>query len=88
MKTDIANSLSEHLIAESNRLKQMAALYAVQYAETDDKASKAAYEKYALASEELRKLHPPLCNVLHALEAMIPEQKEHDHSAPRKGGAK
>jgi len=76
--TDIANGLSDHLIAEANRLKNMAAMYAVQYAETDDKASKAAYEKYSLASEEIRKLHAPLCNVLHALEAMIPGQQERD----------
>ena len=76
MRTDIANDLSDHLIAEANRLKNMAAMYAVQYAETDDKTSKAAYEKYSLASEELRKLHAPLCNVLHALEAMIPAEQQ------------
>ena len=72
MKTDIANDLSDHLIAEAKKLDDMAKMYAVQYAESDDKASKAAFEKYAMAAGELRKLHGPLCQVLHALEAMIP----------------
>ena len=75
MKTDIANGLSDHLIAEAKKLDDMAKMHAVQYAASDDKASKAAFEKYAMAAEELRKLHVPLCRVLHALEAMIPDQQ-------------
>ena len=32
-------------------------------------------ELEAWKAEELRKLHVPLCHVLHALEAMIPDQQ-------------
>lgn len=74
MKTEAANGLQQHIIDESKRLRDMANMYAVQYADSDDEKHKASYQRYKFAADELQKLHAPTCNVLHALEAMIPAE--------------
>jgi len=71
MKTEVSDGLQKHICEESNRLREMAKMYAVQYAESDDPADKANYTRYRFAADEVQKLHAPTCNVLHALEAMI-----------------
>lgn len=71
MKTEIGDGLQKHICDESARLRDMAKMYAVQYAESDDPADKANYTRYRFAADEVQKLHAPTCNVLHALEAMI-----------------
>lgn len=74
MKTDAANSLQQHILDESKRLMDMANMCALQYVESDDEKHKASYQRYKFAADELRKLNAPTCNVLHALEAMIPDE--------------
>jgi len=74
MKTEVGDGLQKHICEESNRLRNMANMYAVQYAESDDPADKANYTRYRFAADEVQKLHAPTCNVLHALEAQIPDK--------------
>ncbi|MBA6043870.1 hypothetical protein [Pseudomonas lactis] len=74
MKTEIADGLQQRICDESKRLRDMASMYAVQYAESDDPADKAKYTCYRFAADEVQKLHGPTCNVLHALESQIPDE--------------
>ncbi|MBD9459157.1 hypothetical protein IB241_15855 [Pseudomonas sp. PDM05] len=74
MKTDIANGLQQHICDEARRLRDMASMYAIQYAGSDDPLDKANYACYKFAADEVQKLHAPTCNVLHALESQIPDE--------------
>jgi len=81
MKTEAANTLQQHILDSAKRLNDAATMYAIQYAQNDSAESKASFERYSFAAEEIRKLHLPACNILHAIEAMIPtpsEGKDHD----------
>ena len=74
MKTEIADRLQQRICDEVARLQDMAKMYAVQYAESDDPSDKAKYTCYRFAADEVQKLHAPTCNVLHALEAQISDE--------------
>lgn len=74
MKTEAANALQQHVLDVAKRLNDTATMYAIQYAESDDPKSKEAFDRYKFAAEEVRKLHQPTCQSLHALEAMIPAE--------------
>lgn len=74
MKTEVADSLQKHICDESKRLRDMASMYAIQYADSDDPADKANYTRYRFAADEVQKLHAPTCNVLHVLESQIPDE--------------
>ena len=74
MKTEIADGLQKHICDTVENLQNMAKMYAVQYAESDDPADKAKYVCYRFAADEVKNLHAPTCNVLHALEAQISEE--------------
>jgi len=74
MKTEAGNGLQQHICDESKRLRDMASMYAIQYAESDDPVDKANYARYRFAADEVQKLHGPTCQTLHAIEAMIPAE--------------
>ena len=78
MRTEAANGLQQHIIDEAKRLRDMATMYALMYAENDDPDQKASFLRYKFAADELQKLHAPTCNFLHALEAMIPKEQANE----------
>lgn len=81
MKTEAGNTLQQHILDSAKRLNDTATMYAIQYAQSGSPESKASFDRYTFAAEEVRKLHAPTCNILHAIEAMIPatsEVKDHD----------
>lgn len=73
MKTEASDQLQKHICDESKRLRDMASMYALQYAESDDPADKANYTRYRFAADEVQKLHGPVCQTLHLLESVITE---------------
>lgn len=74
MKTEAAHALQEYICDESKRLRDMASMYAIQYADSDDPADKANYTRYRFAADEVQKLHGPACQALHALESQIQDE--------------
>jgi hypothetical protein len=76
VKTEAGNTLQQHILDSAKKLNDTATMYAVTYAQTDSPESKASFDRYSFAAEEIRKLHAPACQMLHAIEAMIPNPKE------------
>lgn len=69
MITETGNKYAETMLAEAKQCDDMASLYAVRYAQTDEKDVKLAFQKYAEKSEFIRKKYSEFCAVMHGIEA-------------------
>lgn len=74
MITDAANKFADALLAKMKQYDEYAKLYAVQYAQSDDKAHQATFSKYNELSETFSKLHGEACQFMHAIEAEMQEK--------------
>lgn len=73
MKTEAANAFAEYIWKEANTLDETAKMYAVSYAKDNDPKDRALYFRYSFAADQVRKLHSPACQALHAVECLIPD---------------
>lgn len=69
MITETGNKYADALLAEAKQNDDMANLYAVRYAQTDDQKDKSSFQKYAEKAGLIRKMYTDFCAVMHGIEA-------------------
>lgn len=74
MITDAANAYADALRGKSKQYDEQSKLYAVMYAQSDNKADQAAFKKNVELSEMFQKLHSEACQFLHAIEAEMQQR--------------
>lgn len=76
MITDAGNSLADSILAAAKQKQSLATMKACDYANSDNKADQAAYQKYTEMADMLLKFHSDVCYSLHAVEREMSKRLE------------
>lgn len=75
MITDAGNALANQILEMSKENDRIATVYAIQYAQSDDKDHKVTFEKYSSIANTYNDIHRLVCQGLHEMRKKYNDTK-------------